>query len=247
MPFNYSLGLSRNFAFTLAEVLITIGIIGVVAAMTLPPLVANHEKKQTSVRVKKVYSELTQAIRLSEAENGDFENWSVDENLYFTIDGTKFFVNKYIKPYYKSLKICGEGGSTGNKNTCGAAPVSSNGVQYVTNNGTAISMVYTGKSKLLILVDLKPTRKTVFKKEDKSLGKNVFYFDTDNYTKRLMPSGWVKNLTREMALTGYETNGYRYSCKKLKKNDDDIYTDYRHACTALLMIDGWEFKEDYPW
>ena len=40
-------------AFTLAEVLITLGIIGVVAAMTMPSLVANYEKKRTATAVKK--------------------------------------------------------------------------------------------------------------------------------------------------------------------------------------------------
>ena len=33
--------------FTLAEVLITLGIIGVVAALTLPSLITNYRKKQT--------------------------------------------------------------------------------------------------------------------------------------------------------------------------------------------------------
>ncbi len=35
----------RKFAFTLAEVLVTLGILGVVAAMTMPTLVANYQKK----------------------------------------------------------------------------------------------------------------------------------------------------------------------------------------------------------
>ena len=34
-------------AFTLAEILITLGIIGVVAAMTIPTLITNYQKKQT--------------------------------------------------------------------------------------------------------------------------------------------------------------------------------------------------------
>ncbi len=41
-------------AFTLAEVLITLGIIGVVAAMTLPSLVGNYKKKVTVTRLKKI-------------------------------------------------------------------------------------------------------------------------------------------------------------------------------------------------
>ena len=37
-------------AFTLAEVLITLGIIGIVAALTLPNLIEEHQKKETSVK-----------------------------------------------------------------------------------------------------------------------------------------------------------------------------------------------------
>ena len=37
---------SRKIAFTLAEVLITLGIIGVIAAMTLPSLITNYQEKQ---------------------------------------------------------------------------------------------------------------------------------------------------------------------------------------------------------
>ena len=55
------MGLQKK-AFTLAEVLITLGIIGVVAAMTLPTLVGEYQKKQTATQLKKFYSIMQQAI-----------------------------------------------------------------------------------------------------------------------------------------------------------------------------------------
>lgn len=60
--------MSKN-GFTLAEVLITLGIIGVVAAMTMPSLVGHYREKQTIVALKKFYSVLEQAIRLNQIEN----------------------------------------------------------------------------------------------------------------------------------------------------------------------------------
>lgn len=42
--------------FTLAEVLITLGIIGVVAAMTLPTLVQKYQDKADHSHLQKVYS-----------------------------------------------------------------------------------------------------------------------------------------------------------------------------------------------
>ena len=50
----------KKAAFTLAEVLITLGIIGVVAAMTIPTLVAQHRKKALQTALLKTYSELQQ-------------------------------------------------------------------------------------------------------------------------------------------------------------------------------------------
>ena len=49
-------------AFTLAEVLITLGIIGVVAAMTLPSLINNIQSKQLEAGLKKQYSIISQVF-----------------------------------------------------------------------------------------------------------------------------------------------------------------------------------------
>lgn len=49
-----SLKLSHSQGFTLAEVLITLGIIGVVAALTIPNLVANHRAKELEIALKKM-------------------------------------------------------------------------------------------------------------------------------------------------------------------------------------------------
>jgi len=57
-------------AFTLAEVLITLGIIGVVAAMTIPTLLANTKAQQYRSRFKKTISTLSQAARMSDAQYG---------------------------------------------------------------------------------------------------------------------------------------------------------------------------------
>lgn len=70
---------NREAAFTLAEVLITLGIIGIVAAMTLPALMANGRKQETVARLKKFNSMMLQAILLSENDNGPYEYWNKEE------------------------------------------------------------------------------------------------------------------------------------------------------------------------
>lgn len=59
-----------KLGFTLAEVLITLGIIGVVAAMTIPTLIANTRSQQYRSRLKKTISTLSQAARLSDSLYG---------------------------------------------------------------------------------------------------------------------------------------------------------------------------------
>ena len=62
--------MKRRFGFTLAEVLITLGIIGVVAAMTIPTLIANTRGAQYRSRLKKAISTISQAAKMSQAQYG---------------------------------------------------------------------------------------------------------------------------------------------------------------------------------
>lgn len=66
----------KFFAFTLAEVLITLGIIGVVASITLPNLIAEHRAQVLQAQFKKSYSQLSQVYAMMIA-NG--EDWSAEE------------------------------------------------------------------------------------------------------------------------------------------------------------------------
>jgi len=65
-------------AFTLAEVLITLGIIGVVAALTIPSLIKTHQEKVTVNKVKKMYSTLNQALRQAINDYGEVSLWDLD-------------------------------------------------------------------------------------------------------------------------------------------------------------------------
>lgn len=56
--------------FTLAEVLITLGIIGVVSAMTMPSLIQSTQNKELEVRLKTTYNELNQISQRFYVDNG---------------------------------------------------------------------------------------------------------------------------------------------------------------------------------
>ncbi len=210
--------LSRRHGFTLAEVLITLGVIGVVAAITIPALVKNNQKIETVTKLEKFYSTISQVIKMSEIDNGEFSSWDFTIGAY-TIDGSKSFFNQYFKPYLRELKFCSDGFDS----SCGE-PVSGGGANYIFNNGIGFSVVL-GSSTFYMLIDLNNSHKP------NKFGEDVFYFSL-NATDGFVPYGYTKGITREQIIDNGD-----YKCT----------TDNKYMCTALIMIDGWQIKDDYPW
>ena len=89
----------KRTAFTLAEVLITLGIIGIVASLTLPNIIYNYQKHVVETRLQKFYSTINQAVRLTEQDYGDRENWAQQGN-----QNEIEFINKYYVPYLNVTK-----------------------------------------------------------------------------------------------------------------------------------------------
>lgn len=83
--------------FTLAEVLITLGIIGVVAAMTMPTLINNTKHKELESALKKAYSTAQQALLLMSEDEGE-----VNPKYY----GVRKFSDAYSK-YFNKVLNCG--------------------------------------------------------------------------------------------------------------------------------------------
>ena len=86
--------------FTLAEVLITIGIIGVVAAMTLPSVILNYQEKATMTKVKKAYSIINQAYQKASFDNsGTINTWNCSSGNC---------IYEFFTKYFNNIKTCGE-------------------------------------------------------------------------------------------------------------------------------------------
>lgn len=81
-------------AFTLAEVLITLGIIGVVAALTMPSLMANYKKSVAKNQFKKTYSTLTNAFNQTVQDLGESVNCS---HQSYTSEACKELWNEFVK------------------------------------------------------------------------------------------------------------------------------------------------------
>ncbi len=91
-------------AFTLSEVLITLGIIGVVACMTIPSLYRKHQNKALKKSLLKNYSVLQQALNMYEVDHGvrlTFES--------LVKDGKGFYLKRQIIPYLNVANPCKRG------------------------------------------------------------------------------------------------------------------------------------------
>mgnify|MGYP003092850855 CR=1 FL=1 len=85
--------------FTLAEVLVTLGIIGVVSAMTVPSLMQNYQKQSYVTQLHKVYNELSQALM----------QYQTDKNaLNLTEAGltSEAAFDDFFKNYFKVIQSC---------------------------------------------------------------------------------------------------------------------------------------------
>ncbi len=92
-----------KFAFTLAETLIVMGIIGVVAALTLPNLNSSTGDKEKVAKVKKIYQNLTDAFGRAEAVYGPFDEWCVNYT-----GSCRMRVLNRISDFIKVTKKCDE-------------------------------------------------------------------------------------------------------------------------------------------
>ena len=95
----------KNLGFTLAEVLITLGIIGVVAALTLPSLIQSYRDKAIVAQTKKTYSTFSQLLLLAKENGGK----SLDEVLQAATskEEASMAMLNYFLPYLNVVKNCG--------------------------------------------------------------------------------------------------------------------------------------------
>ena len=98
-----------RFGFTLAEVLITLGIIGVVAAMTIPNLMAKISEKRYQISYRKAYSTVNQALKsaiedgaIGSTKGGGY-NHEGGANTGNSAIGQNF---KALSAYFKGVTTC---------------------------------------------------------------------------------------------------------------------------------------------
>lgn len=123
-------------AFTLSEILITLGVIGVVAALTLPSVIQKQQEKITINRLKTAYSILSQAFQRAIEENGTPDTWGMGG---MNEANSHIIMGKAFVPYLKISKNCIGKSLEYTKNNCSA--INSSLEHYsniVLTNGTSV-------------------------------------------------------------------------------------------------------------
>ena len=222
----------KKFGFTLAEVLITLGIIGVVAAITMPTLIQNYQKSKTANQLKTVYSLMNQAVKMSEIDNGLINEWTFPED---NVESIKAFLNKYIAPYVKYTKI--ETDENGKvylylSNGVIISFFDSSSSQIHSNiylNGN-IANAISGKTNFLFMLS--------YPVKDSSICVNKYSVYSCDYSGYI-PYNYVETpINNSKPIRDYlKDGGGKYGCNESAKA----------TCAALIMHDGWQIKDDYPW
>ncbi len=219
----------------MSEVLITLGIIGVVAALTMPTLIQNYKKHVVETRLKRFYSTMNQAIAMAKIDYGDYRDWDFwldnsfddDGNLINKSDKVRKNVEKYFMPYLNIVKVKEIVDNHSNKNYLYYFPdgsaflfgwYSTNDIFYYTNNPEKCMNSENSSGKCLFIFQFNPLYCTV---------------------------NWIKSCNKgiepyKMCWANNDINflytSPTYGCKATGGN----------YCAAIIQMNGWKIPENYP-
>lgn len=229
--------------FTLAEVLITLGIIGIVSAMTLPALINKYKVKIVETRLAETYSMVFQALKRAEVDYGDSKYWMSDKagpygdnnDLNNVMDT---FFNTYLVPYLEDAKyntLDGYGLTKYGYNIRGFTRPQVNKIIRLHNGVFIFGNVGIGRQGVTcvtMLIDINGP------KNPNKAPIDLFEMTFSLYDGILFMSG-------ERFVTGY---GISYD--KIMKYDE-IFARCKNngvlECGALIKQNGWKVPSDYPY
>ncbi len=176
-------------AFTLAEVLITLGIIGVVAAMTMPTLLNSTQGAQYRAAVKKELSVLSQAVVLNIA----LDDYDMSQTTGVTAGGTFPTMYNLFKNRMNVVSVSGSGLPSG---------TTSSAEGWTANNNTAVKFGAKQTSNYTFFFN----DGTTFTFRRTSKGCSVANFRTNNGCKGALDVNGSKNPNRVVACSTGSTD-----------------------------------------
>ena len=136
----------KTIAFTLAETLIVMGIIGIVSALTLPNLNSSTGEKEKVAKVKKIYQNLNDAVGRAQAVYGRIDTWSKMDSTYVA-QSIRF--GERVTEFMKVSKNCGTAAgcfSTAPFKYCDGEEWNSNDVGDLINDAAYMVILADGTS-----------------------------------------------------------------------------------------------------
>ena len=215
----------KKVAFTLAEVIITLGIIGVVAAMTLPALMTSYQKRNAESHLKYFYSLMRQGIELT--ANDPEADCAIKQSQVKVegglVDWWNACLGRVIKTSTTKQRL------SGSRHDMIILLDGSAFTGYIANTSTVHFMYCTSPDKCGV---------------ERYDGRQSFLFTlifTDNKGMQFYTgSGDTSNYSREQLLTNCRSG--------LASEEEGGHTvSRRHLCSALIQRDGWKIAPDYPW
>ncbi len=208
----------KEKAFTLAEVLITLGIIGVVAALTIPTLMQKHRIHVVETKFKQGHSLLAQADEMVKVDYG--LNYSRERFAPVNADQALEMLNKYYTPYIKFYDV--------KKGYSGALGLLQNGYGMYLWKGSENPSDSNNWNNVMIFLCLdnascNGVSGTGDPYHYKDLGKSVFITSTNGKGT----SSWYRTLSQDEVVERCQTD--------------------KGACTAAIINNGWKIPDNYPY
>ena len=229
LRFTFHTSLKKRAAFTLAEVLITLGIIGVVAAMTMPVIIQNARGKVLQTQLKKAYSILSQTTQQfinDEQQIPNPQNCSNPESdflkplskyfnggTYCSKSECSEIFNKIITTYKNYPKNNVINGTGSFENCLDDGFITTNdSMLIIFDKGTCVS------DRFLFTVDINGINKN-----PNAFGHDLFVFEIAPETGSVIPAGGINSKynddSRCSKLNSYGSSGTGCTAKALIDND----------------------------
>lgn len=255
--------------FTLAEVLITLAIVGIVAAMTIPTLVRAYKKKMIETKLRNTIATITEVLRRIEADEGDINYWSKD-----TIDYTnqlsmqRQFANKYIMKYLSSnARLCGKTDSEKGRDCLYKAVVNGQETtkfnEYVDDrrinkivlpDGTGFWIMYPSAGNATaygwqVNIDLNVSKDKMYNGIDyfqfrliKNKSQNTYYITSVKKSNGVYLPVCSKDV---LNYPDGKVLNYAQLCEN-NAMDDNYYGYPTSFCSVMIECNDWKIPEDYP-
>jgi len=229
-------------SFTMAEILITLGIIGIIAALTIPQVITGYQKKVSAIQTKAAYSVLYQAILRAEEDFGEIKDWDFTNSKKILFEYIGTYLNKQqtvsVTDWDRTHSMCDKMKLFNTykflDGTGAGDPFQLEAPSIQLYSGACLGLNRannTNPQETILFIDSNGPQKA-----PNTFGKDLYMFILTKTDKRkLVPNGY--NARHPENLTNANIVG---ACNKSAKFGG-------RYCSIILMENNWEFPKTYPW